>query len=104
MNEQELIAAQAVKDFLSEELDEFDYFKNRKIVETEISGDKIYVTAEVRNTSLYFKVKPGPDPATDPEEYKISIDTTGDDSYMETKTFDWTIKYFWMALLGWDKV
>lgn len=94
MNEHELKAVKAVEEFCESELGDLSYFEGWKVVETESHYDDVYVDFEVRDTTLSFMVNN--------HTGKLSIDTTGEGSWCEIATYDWTVKYFWWALLSWD--
>ena len=89
-----------VKEILKSELDDYSYFEYG-----EINIDKGYDQTE---EDEYYEVdiKKGNDEKVTlgfhylRKEDKIEI-LLGEDSYEEITTYDWRIKYFWMALLKW---
>jgi len=100
MNEHELTAAEAVKDFLKSELSDFSYFKGWKIIETEYYSNEVYVDVDIRDTTVRFKVEIG---EGNPDDCNLFVEL-GEDCWNEICTYNWKVKYFWMALLDWDRV
>jgi len=90
MIENEIAAIKIVEEFLKNELDDYSYFNGWKVEESEESGDSIYVETSL---GVSFKIKD-----------KTLFVELGEGSWQEIVTYDWTVKYFWMALLSWDKI
>lgn len=101
-------AEKAVCLFLNSEVGDYSHFENWKITSiNQHDGDNVF-TLEVdwpdRKRGLEFKV----------DASNISIDEDGEgysgdievcmyeDIYEVTRIYDWTVKYFWQALLRWD--
>ena len=90
MTKNEIAAIKIVEEFLKDELDDYSCFNGWKIEESEESGNNIYVETSL---GVSFKVKD-----------KTLFVELGEDCWQEVVTYDWTVKYFWMALLSWDKI
>lgn len=104
----EYIAEQAVTLFLKSEVGDYSHFEDWKIdFLDEYDGEStfiVHVDFKERSRCLEFKV----------DTSKITLDEDGDDytgkievciyedNYEPVNTYDWTVKYFWMALLKWD--
>lgn len=96
MNEYELTAVKAVESFLKSELDEYSYFK-WKIVETEYYKDEVFIDTEINDKTIRFRAKLGDG---NPEDCKLFVDMH-EDNWNQVATYNWRVKYFWMALLEW---
>ena len=87
-----------IKEFVIDELEDFGYYDYKDIkFEEEYEGLYYYVvtikTIDNKEKELRFKY--------DLDTDIISIEI-GEDSYSEVKSYDSSIKYFWMALLKWE--
>ena len=89
-----------VKEFLESELSDYSYFNYE-----EIKVDGAYEQTE-EDEYYEVDVKKGGDNETtlcfhyDRKKDKLEI-LLGEDSFEEVTTYDWRVKYFWMALLKW---
>ena len=89
-----------VKEILKSELDDYSYFNYG-----EIKVDKCYDQTE---EDEYYEVEVGKGVDKkvilcfhySKEEDKMEI-LLGEDTFEEITTYDWRVKYFWMALLKW---
>ena len=89
-----------VKEFLESELDDYSYFSYDEIKintgYTQTEEDEYYEVdikkGNEKNKTLCFHY----DRKADKLEIEIS-----EDCYEEITTYDWRVKYFWMALLEW---
>ncbi len=95
MIEHELTAAKAVEEFCKEELSDYSYFNDWKVVETESHGGTVFVDVEIRDQTVRFKVGSG---MGNPEDCKLEVDMA-EDSWQTVETYSWKVKYFWIALL-----
>ena len=93
MNEIEIKAVGVVEEIVSDELDGYSYFEGWRVVEAEERDDgEVRVEVEVPNGNyLTFIVKS--------DDVEIEL---GEDCWYSIVTYDWRVKYFWMALLSWD--
>jgi hypothetical protein len=107
-NTQACIVEKSVTIFLNSEVGDYSHFENWEIKDIhEFDGKDIFTVCvdwPDRKRSVEFKV----------DVSQISIDEcdddyTGDievcmyeDHYEVTRTYDYTVKYFWQALLRWD--
>jgi len=93
MTEIEIKAVKVVEEIVSDELDDYSYFEGWKVIEAEERDDEtVSVYVEVPNgNDLHFMV--------DRDAVEIEI---GEDCWYSIVTYDWRVKYFWMALLSWD--
>jgi len=83
-----------LKEFLDGELGDYSCFKY-EIDCTDKEGLEEYYEVEVtdgdKTKTLYFKLN----------DAKIEIDTN-EDCFEEVVSYDWRVKYFWIALLKWE--
>ena len=84
-----------LEDLLNEELGDYSYFTVES-VECEDSDENIEyysvkITGGKHTQYLSFKV----------DGIKIEVEL-GENSWYEVCTYEYTIKYFWMALLKWE--
>ena len=84
-----------IKELLENELSDYSFwqYSEPEVIE-EYDGWKYYQIEIFDHTTktktLYFR-----------ENYeKLQIDLS-EDSWYDIEYFDWTVKYFWMALLNW---
>lgn len=80
-----------LKELVEKELSEYSYFEGWDIKFEEEYKDYEYYNLETKMNDVHFRVS----------DDKIEVELS-EDSYYEIKYFDWTIKYFWMAILSWD--
>lgn len=102
--ELELKAIKAVKDFLTIELE--DYSIAHELESCEDQGDDSFrMTFNVGKKWVNFEVelrdKDKPLDEIDETDAIIKVEI-GEDSWYETRSYDWQVKYFWMVLLRWD--
>ena len=89
-----------VKEMLESELDDYSYFSYG-----EIKIDKGYEQTE-ENEYYVVDVKGGIDKNKtlcfhyESKDDKLEIEVN-EDTFEEITTYDWRVKYFWMALLKW---
>lgn len=100
---QTLKGYEKVKELIENELSDYSYFKTKNLEWNDCYGDydesdeeehykiEIYGHDEYLKT-LCFNYN------TKTEQIEIEI---GEDSWYQIETYDYTIKYFWMALLKW---
>lgn len=101
----EYTAEKAVRLFLESEVGDYSHFSDWKTQINHCHGDVFTVDVDWDGReTIEFRV----------DTSKVSIDDgeddyTGDieiciyeDNYEVTRTYDWTVKYFWMSLLRWD--
>ena len=84
-----------IEEMLESELGDYSYFK-WELNYDEDYDEYEYYTVEIKTTdertkTLKFRV----------DDKVIEIEM-GEDHWNETITFDFRVKYFWMALLSWD--
>ncbi len=84
-----------LEEFLSEELEEYSYFKIDNIELSDFHEETEYYSVTISGgnniKTVYFKL----------DGHKIEIEL-GEDSWYEVCTYEYNIKYFWMALLKWE--
>lgn len=105
MNENEIKAIDVVNNFLDHEIEDYSYYNDgRKITESEDCEGYVYVCWQSDKVSGKFRIKieelkklNGSDNVGN-IEIEVCIDE--EDRYEATKWCDWTVKYFWMALLN----
>lgn len=103
-------AIEIVQEFLDGELGDYSHFKY-KLDDSEVSGKEVRVNYNVTTSSspdsyngLYFNVIfKDEDNIKDEEEATITLEIDlGEDNWQEIRSYDWQVKYFWMALLSWE--
>ena len=87
---------QLLVDFLNEELEDYSYFTVEVIELDDSSNDETeYYTVKITGGSntkyVSFRL-----------DGKLIEVELGEDSWYEVCTYEYTIKYFWMALLKWE--
>ena len=87
-----------IEEVLHSEFDDYSYFEKWEIHFDDEHDDKEWYHVDINSSdnkerTLYFK--------TIENGNKIEVEI-GEDCYYEFETFDYRIKYFWMALLSWD--
>jgi DNA-binding transcriptional regulator WhiA len=84
-----------LQEFLTNELQEYFYFKYEIHFQEELNGYEYY-RVEVKSIDKREK----------DITFKISDDSimvcVNEDIYMVTESHNYNVKYFWMALLSWD--
>lgn len=84
-----------LKEFLDNELGDYPYFSFEIDFEEDMDGWEYYIakvtTTDEKEGNVYFRL----------DKESIEVRRT-EDAYEKVETFDWTVKYFWMALLSWD--
>lgn len=86
-----------VKELVEGELDDYSFFSIKNIEMYDDYKEEEYYRVEIetnrdKKITLHLKYNI--------ENDKISVEL-GEDTYEEVKSYDYTIKYFWMALLEW---
>ena len=107
--QKETNAIMAVKDVIESELQ--DYLElSIKIEECDIYDDDAYISVEVLDADrvlqyMKFKIENITDKASfNPEEDNFNIYVEiSEDSYERIKTYDWQVKYFWIAFMDWPR-
>jgi len=84
-----------VREFLKNELEDYSFWEYKEPELTESYKGWDYYTVEVFDNStktkyLYFREN----------KDKLEIELS-EGSWYEIAYFEWTVKYFWMALLNW---
>ena len=94
-------AIERAKSFLSHETE--GYYDNFKFVETQLHNEFVYIYIEVEQKSVELRISEIKEPDGEVEDIdfycKIEV-CMYEENYEEVKTYDWTIKYFWIALLS----
>lgn len=86
-----------IEEFLNEELGDYSYFTIEHIEledsdeESDIEYYSVKITGGNNTQYLSFKV----------DGIKIEVELS-ENSWYEVCTYEYTIKYFWMALLRWE--
>lgn len=110
MKNLEIKAANIIKDFVESELGEYSHFKY-ELEDTSFGDDnQVYVEYEIKTDShsprtktISFKVTFNDSTIEEPEETDVTIEVDlYEGNWQETKTYNFQVKYFWMALLTWD--
>lgn len=96
MNGLAVKAANEVTEFVREEAGEYGHFEDFVIGEVEQEGDVCYIEVNFPKAekSVNFRVTWD----RDVESFKLEINMY-EDVYEYTCTYDWHVKYFWIALL-----
>ena len=91
-----------IKDLVEGELGDYSFFEIGDIELYDEYGDEEYYRVNIKaertsipkltNRIICFKYD------TQNEDIYVEL---GEDNYEKVEDFDWTIKYFWMALLEW---
>lgn len=82
------------------ELEDYSYFDNWEIHYNETFAGNEYYSLDLKANDEYVKTI----------RFRCSIENgnsaievcLGEDHWYETKDYNYTIKYFWMAVLNWD--
>jgi hypothetical protein len=81
-----------------------DYSMKYEITNAEFYNDSVYVYIDFDKNSVELKISEMEVPEDEEDihrDCKIEV-CMYEDVYEEVKDYDFTIKYFWMALLSWD--
>ena len=85
-----------IKEFIEEELSDYSYFETGELKLQEEYDDYEYYNIDIKKgdkeKTICFRY--------DLKEDIIEVEL-GEDSYHETRTYDYQIKYFWQAVLDW---
>lgn len=92
-----------IKEFIEGELSDYSYFEMG-----ELKWNNAYGEFEEEDGEEHYiiDIKKGNEKTKtlnfnyDRKEDKIEVEL-GEDSWNEVTTYDWRVKYFWMALLEW---
>jgi len=105
-NTKSYIAEKAVSIFLESELSDYSHFEDWKIDSLDDYSEGVFIVHVLieGKTSFEFKVDTSTVSIDDGgEDYSGDIEICMyEDVYEVTRTYDYTIKYFWMKLLKWD--
>lgn len=105
-HDMEFIARTAVEHLLKSELGDYSHFEKWEYDSIETSDDEVYIYiefTEAKHNGLRFKVDPKKIDTDDKDDFYGEIEVEmGEDTYETIVTYDWRIKYFWMALLNWN--
>ena len=80
-----------LKELINQELGDYSYFEGWRVELYEEYENYNYYYLYVKNSNARFKVW----------DDKIEVELS-EGVFEEIEHFDWTIKYFWMAILSWD--
>lgn len=88
----------AIEELITSELEDYSYFTEWELHLQEEYNDKEYYFVNIkamdgREKILNFR--------TSDDGKKVEIEVS-EDCYHEVTTYDFRVKYFWIALLSWD--
>lgn len=82
-------------ELLESELDEYPFFEGWSFSLAEIFDGWEYYDVQIRCANHSYLLRTNGD--------RIQVQY-GEDSWEDIRTYDWTIKYFWMTILSWDEL
>jgi len=99
MDKEELrIIENGIRDFIKEELGEYPYYEDFSLTHEHENVFNLEVTNAKNIVVFRGTIRAEEDCQHATDEVKIEVKLT-EDSWFEVYFFDWTVKYFWMALL-----
>ena len=108
--QQEIDACNLVSEFIKTELEEFSIYDELEITDCDSHMDTIGVGVELKLSgklvnmmNFEVRIKPGAIGCITFNNANLHVNIGPEDHYEEIRDYDPSIKYFWIALLGWPE-